>query len=199
MAATSSYMASTQFSTVGWIEGKGELTTMGAIFVSAQQQQTDARIRRRANRERSEATEERNNTKPSRATSERSEQEMSGEYGVAQLRYAAPVRIYASYIDPVACATDQTQMDKLTLILDPTNEFVWTSETSNMELVDHYEGAELTEYTLCLIGSDLEHYIRKLLHDGEIKYNMNAQCLNFSMGKPPVTYNVDDDQIQDIQ
>ncbi|KAL5993090.1 hypothetical protein ACLOJK_014011 [Asimina triloba] len=104
------------------------------------------------------------------------------------------VRIYAAYIDPVTNAFDQTQMDKLTLILDPTNEFVWTPETCNkvyayfQELVDHYEGAPLTEYTLRLIGSDIEHYIRKMLYDGEIKYNMNAQVLNFSMGKPRVIF-----------
>ncbi|MCI97294.1 NAD(P)H-quinone oxidoreductase subunit M chloroplastic-like, partial [Trifolium medium] len=36
-------------------------------------------------------------------------------------------------------------MDKLTLILDPTNEFVWNPDTCNLvysyfqELVDHYE------------------------------------------------------------
>ena len=55
------------------------------------------------------------------------------------------VRIYAAYIDPETCAFDQTQMDKLTLILDPTDEFVWNPETCNkvysyfQELVDHYE------------------------------------------------------------
>ncbi|KAK1320474.1 hypothetical protein QJS10_CPA03g02124 [Acorus calamus] len=49
-------------------------------------------------------------------------------------------------------------------------------------------GAPLTEFTLRLIGSDLEHYIRKLLYDGEIKYNMNARVLNFSMGKPRVEF-----------
>lgn len=105
------------------------------------------------------------------------------------------VRIYAAYIDPETSAFDQTQTDKLTIILDPTNEFVWTPETCNkvyvcfQELVDHYEGADLTEYTLRLIGSDIEHYIRKLLYDGEIKYNMNAQTINFSMGKPRIMFN----------
>ena len=71
---------------------------------------------------------------------------MSREYGGQWLSSTiCHVRIYAAYIDPVTCAFDQTQMGKLTLILDPTNEFVWTSETCNMvygyfqELVDHYE------------------------------------------------------------
>ncbi|CAN8276515.1 unnamed protein product [Cochlearia groenlandica] len=105
------------------------------------------------------------------------------------------VRIYAAYIDPETCEFDQTQMDKLTLILDPTEEFVWKDETCNkvysyfQELVDHYEGAPLTEYTLRLIGSDIEHYIRKMLFDGEIQYNMDARVLNFSMGKPRVQFN----------
>uniref|UniRef100_A0A0F7CYX1 NAD(P)H-quinone oxidoreductase subunit M, chloroplastic n=1 Tax=Geranium incanum TaxID=1158081 RepID=A0A0F7CYX1_9ROSI len=105
------------------------------------------------------------------------------------------VRIFAAYIDPETYKFDQTQMDKLTLILDPTNEFLWTDETCTkiysyfQELVDHYEGAPLTEYTLRLIGSDIEHYIRKLLYDGEIKYNMNAKTLNFSMGKPRIMFN----------
>ncbi|CAM8885553.1 unnamed protein product [Rhodiola kirilowii] len=51
------------------------------------------------------------------------------------------------------------------------------------ELVDHYEGAPLTEYTLRLIGSDIEHYIRKMLYDGEISYNMNAKGPQFQHGK----------------
>ncbi|MCL7027653.1 hypothetical protein MKW94_024369 [Papaver nudicaule] len=60
-------------------------------------------------------------------------------------------------------------------------------------------GAPLTEYTLRLIGSDVEHYIRKLLYDGEITYNMNARQLNFSMGKPRVIFNANDEsQIQGI-
>uniref|UniRef100_A0A803NM34 NAD(P)H-quinone oxidoreductase subunit M, chloroplastic n=1 Tax=Cannabis sativa TaxID=3483 RepID=A0A803NM34_CANSA len=71
---------------------------------------------------------------------------MSREYGGQWLSSVTRhVRIYAAYIDPVTCEFDQTQMDKLTLILDPTNEFVWNSDTCNkvysyfQELVDHYE------------------------------------------------------------
>lgn len=45
------------------------------------------------------------------------------------------------------------------------------------------QGAKLTEYTLRLIGSDIEHCIRKMLHNGEIRYNMKAKVLNFSVGK----------------
>jgi hypothetical protein len=60
------------------------------------------------------------------------------------------------------------------------------------------QGAPLTEYTLRLIGSDIEHYIRKLLYDGEIKYNMNAKVLNFSMGKPRIQFN-EGQQPSDVQ
>lgn len=48
------------------------------------------------------------------------------------------------------------------------------------------QGAELSEYTLRLIGSDLEHYMRKMLLAGELKYNLECRVLNFSMGKPRI-------------
>ncbi|KAJ6841580.1 NAD(P)H-quinone oxidoreductase subunit M, chloroplastic [Iris pallida] len=80
---------------------------------------------------------------------------MSREYGGQWLSSVTRhVRIYAAYIDPVTHAFDQTQMDKLTLMLDTTNEFVWTPDACQkvyayfQELVDHYEGAPLSEYTL---------------------------------------------------
>ncbi|KAL4559134.1 hypothetical protein LXL04_031268 [Taraxacum kok-saghyz] len=130
---------------------------------------------------------------------------MGREYGGQWLSSTTRhVRIFAAYIDPETFAFDQTQMDKLTLILDPTDEFVWTPETCTMvysyfqELVDHYEGAPLTEYTLRLIGSDIEHYIRKLLYEGQIQYNMNARVLNFSMGKPRIGFNYNEYQIEDV-
>ncbi|KAG8065496.1 hypothetical protein GUJ93_ZPchr0004g38543 [Zizania palustris] len=129
---------------------------------------------------------------------------MSREYGGQWLSSTTRhIRIYAAYINPDTNAFDQTQMDKLTLLLDPTDEFVWTDETCQkvydefQDLVDHYEGAPLSEYTLRLIGSDLEHYIRKLLYDGEIKYNMMSRVLNFSMGKPRVKFN--SSQIPDVK
>lgn len=48
------------------------------------------------------------------------------------------------------------------------------------------QGAPMDEYTLRLIGSEIEHFIRKLLVAGEIKYNLNCRVLNFSMGKPRI-------------
>ncbi|KAG8065497.1 hypothetical protein GUJ93_ZPchr0004g39673 [Zizania palustris] len=98
---------------------------------------------------------------------------MSREYGGQWLSSTTRhIRIYAAYINPDTNAFDQTQMDKLTLLLDPTDEFVWTDETCQkvydefQDLVDHYEGAPLSEYTLRLIGSDLEHYIRNCFMTG---------------------------------
>jgi NAD(P)H-quinone oxidoreductase subunit M len=100
---------------------------------------------------------------------------------------------------------------QLTLDVDPDDEFVWKDEPLQKvyrkfdELVEQYSGAPCNEYTLRLIGSDLEHFMRQLLmvshlhfavvlvcdfdcllQAGEISYNLNARVLNFSMGKPRV-------------
>lgn len=54
------------------------------------------------------------------------------------------VRIYAGYIDPVTDVMDQSQLDKLTLMLDPDDEFLWPEDKVQAvyayfkELVDHY-------------------------------------------------------------
>ncbi|KAJ6774169.1 putative proteinD(P)H-QUINONE OXIDOREDUCTASE SUBUNIT M CHLOROPLASTIC [Salix purpurea] len=206
MAASSSYMACAKLSMVGWLGGRRELKMSRVISVSAQQQ-AEVRKSQEVNE-----PEEKKEPKVKQATQPRpvepqvnvKSKNMGREYGGEWLSSVTRhVRIYAAYIDPETCEFDQTQTDKLTLILDPTDEFVWTDETCYkvysyfQELVDHYEGAPLTEYTLRLIGSDIEHYIRKLLYDGEIKYNMNARVLNFSMGKPRILFN-NDGQPQDV-
>jgi len=111
------------------------------------------------------------------------------------------IRIYAGYVDPETKVMDQSQLDKLTLMLDPDNEFVWPGDMVEKvfdkfrELVETYAGADLTEYTLRLIGSDLEHYIRKLLLAGELKYNLDCRVLNFSMGKP----RIDPAELDDVE
>ena len=80
----------------------------------------------------------------------------------------------------------------LTLDIDPDNEFNWTEEAIQQiyrkfdELVEAYNGADLTEYNLRRIGSDLEHLVRSLLHKGEISYNLSSRVLNYSMGLPQV-------------
>ncbi|CAL5386830.1 unnamed protein product [Camellia sinensis] len=215
MAATSSYMALTKFSMLGWSGGtKMNLKKRTMFSISAQQQQeTEIQEPKEAKVEKEEQEVKQQETtsyykepRPVEPQLNVKSKNLSREYGGQWLSSATRhVRIYAAYIDPETYAFDQTQMDKLTLILDPTNEFEWTPETCNMvygyfqELVDHYEGAPLTEYTLRLIGSDIEHYIRKLLYDGDIKYNMNARVLNFSMGKPRIGFTYKDDQIQDVK
>lgn len=85
--------------------------------------------------------------------------------------------------------------DVLTLDVDPDNEFVWNEVSLQKlyrkfdELIAASEGAELTEYNLRRIGSDLEHYLRSLLQDGEIGYNLDSRVLNYSMGLPQVVPN----------
>ncbi|EXB28446.1 NAD(P)H-quinone oxidoreductase subunit M [Morus notabilis] len=214
MAATSSYMVSAKIPMLGYMGSRREVGKRRAFSISAQQQQAQAEESSKQVKVEEEQESQQPKANSPRGVKPRpvepqvnvKSKNMSREYGGQWLSSTTRhVRIYAAYIDPVTCEFDQTQMDKLTLILDPTNEFVWNSESCNkvysyfQELVDHYEGAPLTEYTLRLIGSDIEHYIRKLLFDGEIKYNMNARVLNFSMGKPRILFNNNEIQPQDEQ
>ncbi|PSB27917.1 NAD(P)H-quinone oxidoreductase subunit M [Stenomitos frigidus] len=80
----------------------------------------------------------------------------------------------------------------LTLDIDPDNEFNWSEESVQKvyrkfdELVEAYGGADLTDYNLRRIGSDLEHFVRSLLQKGDISYNLNSRALNYSMGLPRV-------------
>ena len=80
----------------------------------------------------------------------------------------------------------------LTLDVDPDNEFNWDEITLQKvyrrfdELVENYSGRELTDYNLSRIGSSLEHFIRGLLQQGEISYNLNSRVINYSMGLPHV-------------
>ncbi|XP_004502544.1 NAD(P)H-quinone oxidoreductase subunit M, chloroplastic [Cicer arietinum] len=205
MATSCSYMVSTKLSILGWTGRRKEVRNRTPFFISAQQQsdvkETDGVKIGEGQRERPQNQEiNPKGTKPRPVEPQVNvkDKNMSREYGGQWLSCATRhVRIYAAYIDPETSAFDQSQMDKLTLILDPTDEFVWNPDTCNLvysyfqELVDHYEGAPLNEYTLRLIGSDIEHYIRKLLYDGAVKYNMNARVLNFSMGKPRILFNND--------
>lgn len=99
------------------------------------------------------------------------------------------IRIYTAEIENNELVESN---NVLTLDVDPDNEFNWTEETLNQvyrkfdELVESYSGEDLTEYNLRRIGSDLEHFIRNLLLNGEISYNMNSRVLNYSMGVPKV-------------
>ncbi|KAI5405847.1 NAD(P)H-quinone oxidoreductase subunit M, chloroplastic [Lathyrus oleraceus] len=212
MATSCSSMVSTKLSILGWTGGgrRKELKTRTPFFISCQQQ-SDVKdsegvkvIEEKEIPQNQQINSKGTEPRPVERQVNVKDKGMSREYGGQWLSCATRhVRIYAAYIDPETSAFDQTQMDKLTLLLDPTDEFVWKPESCNLvysyfqELVDHYEGAPLNEYTLRLIGSDIEHYIRKLLYDGVIKYNMNARVLNFSMGKPRIMFNNNDVQPDD--
>lgn len=80
----------------------------------------------------------------------------------------------------------------LTLDVDPDNEFNWTDENLQKvyqefeRLVKASDGADLTEYNLRRIGSDLEHFIRSMLQNGEISYNLRSRVQNYSLGLPQV-------------
>ncbi|WOL10072.1 NAD(P)H:quinone oxidoreductase [Canna indica] len=204
MATTATFLAPSGFSIQGWSAKRklGRGRKPWSIKAQQQQQQLEQEAAQsqgsipQLQQEQEEPLQERAKVQQQPPQPMAKNKNMSREYGGQWLSCCTRhVRIYAAYIDPVTHAFDQTQMDKLTLILDPTNEFAWTPDTCQkvyacfQELVDHYEGAPLSEYTLRLIGSDIEHYIRKLLYDGEIKYNMNSRVLNFSMGKPRVKFN----------
>ncbi|XP_021718179.1 NAD(P)H-quinone oxidoreductase subunit M, chloroplastic-like [Chenopodium quinoa] len=209
MAAASSYIPSIKLPTFSSnIRSKRALSKRLSFRISAQQQtevQESEQLKAENGNEEQEGMKQQQKTPtPIEPQVNVKNRNLAREYGGQWLSSVTRhVRIYAAYIDPETCAMDQTQMDKLTLILDPTDEFLWTDDTCNkvynyfQELVDHYEGAPLTEYTLRLIGSDIEHYIRKMLYDGEIKYNMNSRVLNFSMGKPRMKFN--SNELPDVQ
>ncbi len=87
----------------------------------------------------------------------------------------------------------------LTLDIDPDNEFLWNEETLQKvyrkfdDLVESSSGRDLTEYNIRRIGSDLEHYIRSLLQQGELTYNLGNKVRNYSMGLPRVASPETDD------
>lgn len=80
----------------------------------------------------------------------------------------------------------------LTLDVDPDNELTWNDGALQKvyslfeEKVSAYAGRDLTDYNLRRIGSDLEHFIRSLLQQGEVTYNLNGRAINYSMGFPQV-------------
>ena len=156
MAATSSYMACTRFSMLGWMGGKRELIKRRAISISAQQKTEVEQQSQQVNmqEEEEEGKVKQKLPRPVEPQINVKSKNMSREYGGQWLSSVTRhVRIYAAYIDPVTCEFDQTQMDKLTLILDPTDEFAWTPETCNkvysyfQELVDHYEVSSSSSFS----------------------------------------------------
>lgn len=99
------------------------------------------------------------------------------------------IRIFAAELDAGELVPSS---QVLTLDVDPDNEFNWSEDAKQQvyrkfdEYVEASAGADLTDYNLRRIGSDLEHFIRSLLLHGEISYNLNARVANYSMGLPRV-------------
>ena len=80
--------------------------------------------------------------------------------------------------------------NKLTLDLDPDNEFIWNKDSLNKinekfhELIKERAGKDLDDYELRKIGSEIEGLIKFLLQNGQLSYNPDCRVMNFSMGLP---------------
>jgi NAD(P)H-quinone oxidoreductase subunit M len=97
------------------------------------------------------------------------------------------VRLFTGRVENGDLLPDANQ---LTLDIDPDNEFLWDDaalakvHSSFRNLVEAQAGADLTDYNLRRIGSELEGTIRQLLQAGKLRYNPNCRVLNYSMGLP---------------
>ena len=97
------------------------------------------------------------------------------------------VRLFTAKVENNNLVPDPEQ---LTLDLDPDNEFIWndsciaTVQQRFKDLVESHAGAELSDYNLRRIGTELEGCIRQLLQAGEVSYNPDCRVLNYSMGLP---------------
>lgn len=102
------------------------------------------------------------------------------------------VHIYTAEVNGNELVPNQ---EMLTLDIDPDNEFNWSDEALEKvyrefdRLVDGAAGEDLTDYNLRRIGSSLEDFIKKLLQNGEISYNLKSRVINYSMGLPQVVSN----------
>ncbi len=79
---------------------------------------------------------------------------------------------------------------KLTLDIDPDNEFIWNEDSLNKikmkfnELIKERAGKDLDDYELRKIGSEIEGSIKYLLQNGQLSYNPDCRVMNYSMGLP---------------
>ena len=80
--------------------------------------------------------------------------------------------------------------NKLTIDLDPDNEFIWNEESLKKvnqkfsQLVNERAGKNLDDYELRKIGSEIEGLIKVLLQNGQLSYNPDCRVMNYSMGLP---------------
>lgn len=97
------------------------------------------------------------------------------------------IRLFTARVEGGDLVPDPAQ---LTMDVDPDNEFLWDQTTLERvqqrfrDLVAAQAGAELSEYNLRRIGSELEGYLRELLQAGSLRYNPDCRVLNYSMGLP---------------
>lgn len=100
------------------------------------------------------------------------------------------IRIFSAEVNQAGELVPSNQV--LTLDVDPDNEFNWNEDALQQvyrqfdELVESYSGADLLDYNLRRIGSELEHFVRSLLQNGQISYNLTGRVVNYSMGLPRV-------------
>ena len=152
MAATTSCMVSAKISMLGYMGKRRQVSKRRAFSISAQQESQTQESQEVKAQEEQELKQEkvkqqgRTTPRPVEPQLNVKSKNMGREYGGQWLSCTTRhVRIFAAYIDPVTSEFDQTQMDKLTFILDPTNEFVWSEDSCTkvysyfQELVDHYE------------------------------------------------------------
>ena len=84
----------------------------------------------------------------------------------------------------------QFHPNKLTLDLDPDNEFIWNEKSLTLVnqkftgLIKERSGKNLDDYELRKIGSEIEGLIKLLLQNGQLSYNPDCRVMNFSMGLP---------------
>ena len=84
----------------------------------------------------------------------------------------------------------QFHPSKLTLDLDPDNEFIWNEDSLVKiqekfdELIKERAGKNLDDYELRKIGSEIEGLIKLLLQNGQLSYNPECRVMNYSMGLP---------------
>ena len=84
----------------------------------------------------------------------------------------------------------QFHPNKLTLDLDPDNEFIWKKDSLEKikvkfnELIKERSGKDLDDYELRKIGSEIEGLIKLLLQNGQLSYNPECRVMNYSMGLP---------------
>ncbi|MFM7085991.1 MAG: NAD(P)H-quinone oxidoreductase subunit M [Cyanobium sp.] len=97
------------------------------------------------------------------------------------------IRLFTARVENGDLVPDPAQ---LTLDIDPDNEFLWDEaaleavRAAFRSQVERHAGADLTDYTLRRIGSELEGLIRTMLQAGQLRYNPASRVLNYSMGLP---------------